>query len=182
MEQHLHHITPKHRGGTDDPSNLVLLSVTEHANAHLDLYLRYGEVNDWIAFMGLSRMMGKEQCIHEAKVAGGKKGGVYGIRQPREVRVKIGKKLQEWNKNNQGKNTGNRVADTVSLYDQEFIFHQYESITKRRLGPYIRSVVKKKGDTFTSIAEETGLHQSKLVSLAKGKRGVTYGWACSCPI
>jgi hypothetical protein len=29
--KHIHHIVPKHMGGTDDPSNLVELTVAEHA-------------------------------------------------------------------------------------------------------------------------------------------------------
>ena len=36
---HKHHIIPKHAGGTDDPENLVYLSVKEHAIAHAKLYL-----------------------------------------------------------------------------------------------------------------------------------------------
>ena len=30
---HLHHIIPKHMGGTDDPDNLIKLSIEEHAEA-----------------------------------------------------------------------------------------------------------------------------------------------------
>ena len=31
---HIHHIIPKHLGGTDDPSNLIKLTIEEHAEAH----------------------------------------------------------------------------------------------------------------------------------------------------
>lgn len=31
---HLHHIIPKHMGESDDPDNLVELSIEEHAEAH----------------------------------------------------------------------------------------------------------------------------------------------------
>ena len=44
---HKHHIVPRHMGGTDDESNLVELTVEEHALAHLFLYeLRMGEWQD----------------------------------------------------------------------------------------------------------------------------------------
>ena len=32
--KHLHHILAKHMGGTDDPSNLIVLSSDEHGEAH----------------------------------------------------------------------------------------------------------------------------------------------------
>ena len=40
--KHKHHIIPKHMGGTDDPSNLIELSVEEHAEAHKVLFEKYG--------------------------------------------------------------------------------------------------------------------------------------------
>ena len=43
---HWHHIIPKHDGGTDDPSNLTLLTPSEHARAHYERYLEYGIIGD----------------------------------------------------------------------------------------------------------------------------------------
>ena len=60
---HKHHIIPKHMGGTDDPSNLVELTVEEHALAHKKLYERYNKPEDFAAWQGLSGMMGKEEII-----------------------------------------------------------------------------------------------------------------------
>ena len=31
---HNHHILPKHMGGTDDPENIIKLTIEEHAEAH----------------------------------------------------------------------------------------------------------------------------------------------------
>jgi hypothetical protein len=52
--KHKHHITPKHMGGSDDPSNLIELSVEEHAEAHRLLYERNGLIEDLIAWKCLS--------------------------------------------------------------------------------------------------------------------------------
>lgn len=41
---HKHHIIPRHMGGTDDPSNLVELTVEKHAEAHRQLYEQYGKL------------------------------------------------------------------------------------------------------------------------------------------
>ena len=52
--KHKHHIVPKHAGGTDDPSNLVELTIEEHADAHHKLYEQYGRKGDYIAWKALS--------------------------------------------------------------------------------------------------------------------------------
>lgn len=63
--KHLHHIIPKHMGGTDDPSNLVELTIEEHAEAHKQLYEKYGHLADRRAWMGLSKMMSGQDIINE---------------------------------------------------------------------------------------------------------------------
>lgn len=51
---HKHHIVPKHMGGTDDSSNLIELTVEEHAEAHRLLWEEHGNEYDRIAWMSLS--------------------------------------------------------------------------------------------------------------------------------
>jgi hypothetical protein len=65
---HSHHILPKHMGGTDDPSNLVKLTVEEHANAHKKLWEEHGHWQDEIAYKGL---LGILSC-DEVKLNAGK--------------------------------------------------------------------------------------------------------------
>ena len=52
--KHKHHIIPKHMGGSDDPENIVELSVEDHALAHKALYEKYGKLEDKIAWKCLS--------------------------------------------------------------------------------------------------------------------------------
>jgi hypothetical protein len=54
MVKHLHHIVPKHMGGTDDPSNLVEITIEEHAEAHHKLYEQHGLWQDKLAWEGLA--------------------------------------------------------------------------------------------------------------------------------
>ena len=51
---HKHHIIPKHMGGTDDPSNIIELTVEGHAEAHRNLFEEYGNWQDYAAWQGLS--------------------------------------------------------------------------------------------------------------------------------
>ena len=65
VAKHKHHIIPRHAGGTDDPSNLVELTVEEHANAHRRLYEEEGRWQDELAWKTLSGLVGKEKMMQE---------------------------------------------------------------------------------------------------------------------
>ena len=63
--KHLHHILPRHMGGTNDPSNLIELTVEEHAEAHRKLYEEYRRPQDKRAWLGLAKIMTGEEIIKE---------------------------------------------------------------------------------------------------------------------
>ena len=64
---HLHHIVPRHAGGTDDPENLVKVTVEEHAELHFARYLQYGEMGDWLAAYSLSGQISHAEASAEAR-------------------------------------------------------------------------------------------------------------------
>ena len=70
--KHKHHIIPKHMGGTDDPENLIELTVEEHAEAHRVLYEKNGHWEDKLAWLGLSGQIGCDEAIFLAKSEGAK--------------------------------------------------------------------------------------------------------------
>jgi hypothetical protein len=59
-------------GGSDDPSNLIKLTVEEHALAHKKLYEQYGKREDYIAWKMLSGQMKMGQLLIEKAKLGGK--------------------------------------------------------------------------------------------------------------
>lgn len=61
--KHKHHIIPKHAGGTDEDSNIIELTVEEHAEAHRLLFEQYGRWQDRLAWLALSGRIGKEEII-----------------------------------------------------------------------------------------------------------------------
>jgi hypothetical protein len=62
---HSHHIIPQHAGGTDDPSNLIELTVEEHAEAHRQLYEQHGLIEDMLAWKGLAGLATKAEIHYE---------------------------------------------------------------------------------------------------------------------
>jgi len=67
-------------GGSDDPSNIVRLTVSEHAEAHRKLYEEYGRIQDKLAWQGLAGMIPKQQLIYElqSSLNTGKNNNMYG--------------------------------------------------------------------------------------------------------
>ncbi len=66
--KHIHHILPKHMGGTNYSTNLIELSIEEHAEAHRILWETHGLIEDKIAWQCLSgRKLSEEDRILLAK-------------------------------------------------------------------------------------------------------------------
>ena len=78
---HKHHIIPRHLRGTcplldliiNDKSNLIELTVPEHAEAHKKLYEEYNNEYDRLAWKGLLGIIGKEEIVRLISSENGKK-------------------------------------------------------------------------------------------------------------
>ena len=71
--KHIHHILPQYLGGTDDPSNLIELTVEAHAEAHRLLYEQHSNWQDYCAWQALSGQIGQDEAMFIARSKGGKK-------------------------------------------------------------------------------------------------------------
>lgn len=60
---HVHHLIPKHMGGSDEPHNLLSCTVEEHALLHKRLWKKHGYEWDRVAWLSLSGQIN----ISEAK-------------------------------------------------------------------------------------------------------------------
>lgn len=119
---HKHHIIPRHAGGTNDSSNLIKLTIEEHAEAHRVLYKTHKRWQDYVAWQTLSKqitgaeatklsqslsnqgeknpMFGKFGEKNPNWVNRGQKSPLYGKKQPKEWNIKkrnalIGRSLED---------------------------------------------------------------------------------------
>jgi hypothetical protein len=108
---HKHHIIPKHMGGTNDPSNLVTVTVEEHANLHKQLWEDLGHWEDKVAWLALSNQIVDEEIrkiINEQ------------ISQILKEKYRTG--LTPWNKGKIGiytKETKDKMSDSSRLQMQK---------------------------------------------------------------
>lgn len=138
--KHKHHIIPKHAGGTDDSSNLVELSVEEHADAHRILYEQHERWQDFIAWKTLSGQMSLTEASIAAWKEGCKRGGhatkpplskeakenmrrsKLGEKNPmfgKQLSVERRRELSEKNKGNANPMYGKKHTDEMKAYLSE---------------------------------------------------------------
>lgn len=92
---HKHHVIPKHAGGSNDPSNIKLLTIQEHAEAHKVLFEEHGRWQDDVAWKGLSGQITSEEATLLAirKAQTGRKHTQEHI--AKVVATKLGKPYEE---------------------------------------------------------------------------------------
>lgn len=139
--KHKHHIIPKHMGGTDEESNLIELSVEEHAEAHRKLFEEFGRWEDYVAWLGLSKMIPRKELISMIQSEAAKKrlrisGNPFsGIKTSHNFSVNeefrkyvaslgntpeaIAKKKETWKKTGRGKAEKNSQYGTCWVYHPE---------------------------------------------------------------
>ena len=79
----VHHIVPRHCGGTDDSANLVTLTYRQHILAHLLLYRKYRRIEDLTAYR-LMRSLPEERKSIICKLIGERhklSGHIYALGQ-----------------------------------------------------------------------------------------------------
>ena len=74
-------------GGSDDPSNIALLSVQEHAEEHKKLWEKYGKKEDYLAWKGLEGCISLQELFKEKCRLGGLKS--KGRKKTKEELIKL---------------------------------------------------------------------------------------------
>jgi len=120
MKTHKHHIIPRHAGGTDDPSNLVELTILDHAIHHKVLYGLWGRWQDNLAWLSLKGQLDGDE-IRRIKTSEANKGPRTGRRL--EATLENGKKgSQVW----KGQKHTEESKLSISKSNKEYWSHQKE--------------------------------------------------------
>lgn len=162
---HKHHIIPKHSGGTDDPSNIVELTVEEHAEAHRLLYEKYGKKEDEIAWKGLSGIIGKEEIVYQLSLLGsknakrlrGEKHPFYGKKRPEHSALMKGKKVNRTKEHQEKLN---------NRFTEEYLRKVSDSISRKWLiiTPDGQEILVK---NMADFCRQNNLHRGSMSQLAK---------------
>lgn len=102
-------------GGSDEPSNITVLTVEEHAKAHKLLWEKYGKKEDYLAFNCLSGQISKKEIWMEKSKLGGL--SLKGKKKPDGFGSKISKSLtgrklsEETKKKISESHKGKKVSD-----------------------------------------------------------------------
>lgn len=127
---HKHHIIPRHMGGTDDPSNLIELTIQEHAEAHRKLFEEHGRWQDEIAWKTLSGQISNADAIKLAQTLANTGKHVSQKTREKLRQFNKGKKLSEEHRrkislNCRGKRTNKRKKESKprnkDSYRQELV-------------------------------------------------------------
>jgi hypothetical protein len=119
-------------GGTDEPSNLVELTVTEHAEAHRLLYEKYGKPEDKLAWQCLAGIITKEEIVLALCSLAGKKGGAIGGK-----KGKGRKQTKEWIEKRA------RSGEQNGMYGRK---HTDEA--KKMRSDFMKEKIKNEGNNF----------------------------------
>jgi hypothetical protein len=164
---HKHHIIPRHMGGNDDPSNIVEVTVEEHAALHKQLWEDLGHWQDHVAWKMLSGQISHQEAIKLSQSLGaknrkkrfGQENHFYGRKHNQETIDRISEKkmgTEPWNKNLSGNsNPQSRLWEITEPSGKTFII---------------------KG--LTSFCDKHGLYYQAMGQVAKGKLKQHKGYSC----
>ena len=141
---HQHHIIPKHMGGSDDPSNLIQLTIEEHAEAHRILWEKYNNIYDKLAWRGLLGLIDQPEIQKEILIERGKKisnslkgkpAPNKGVPMSEEQKQKLRKPRSEETKQKMRKPRNN--TENIGKYERtEEIKNKLRDITKNQKRDY----------------------------------------------
>jgi hypothetical protein len=123
-------------GGTDDPSNLIELTVEEHAEAHRKLYEEHGRTYDFVAWKALSGQITSDEARRLATIVTwtGRKHTEEAKEKIREARKKQNSGGWKWNEES-------RKAKSEAMAGKSLTDEHKEKIRMGRKSNNVKNIV-----------------------------------------
>ena len=164
-------------GGTNDPSNLIELSIEDHADAHRILWENYGKIEDYYAWQGLlGNVTGYEilkgiMSSQKMREHLSKKGKEYWSKlSPEERKIK----LKAFNESKIGNK--HALGKTWKLSDES-----KKNVANSKSQEWIITFpngTKKKIKNMFEFCRKNNLDQGAMSNVAKGKNKHHKGYIC----
>lgn len=135
-KKHIHHIIPRHAGGSNDPSNLVSLSINEHAEAHRKLWEETGNELDFVAWKALSGQIGSEEArVESLRIICKSEGHKSKLRKPKSIehRKKMLGNTNGFTKGHVPHNVGKKITEYITDETRKIMSDKLKG-NKRALG------------------------------------------------
>jgi hypothetical protein len=148
--KHKHHLTPKYCGGSDDPSNLIEVSIVQHAMFHYCNWRLWNSWQDRLAWKTLSGQISNSEASYLAKIEGGKKGTKIW-----SALVKNDQNVRE----NFSRSIKSRWLDKKSR--EKNLQVSRENLKKARMAALSKEAKLKRKETFSKINHQKGSKNSQ---------------------
>jgi hypothetical protein len=170
-------------GGTDDPDNLIELTIEEHAESHRKLWEQHGRYQDYYAWQGLSGQIGKEELIREIQSIANSKPKTEETKE-KIRRYRLGKHLNELSKEKIGQKAkerwSNGVYDVEKLRLSRIGFKQSD-YQKQRVAETLSAewlITDPYGKTYKIHNLRDFCRKNNLDQPNMSRRGKHKGWKC----
>ena len=135
---HYHHIIPKHMGGSNDSSNLVKVTIEQHAELHKQLWEDLGHWQDRVAWQMLSGQITMDTAKQEAIRMGQLKSAEKNRNRKwtEEEKQKLRGPRPHVIPKNKGKKTGPRPESVKEKIRETLLGkkHSIDRVEKNRIG------------------------------------------------
>lgn len=166
---HKHHIIPRHVGGSNDATNIVELTIEEHAEAHRLLYEQYNRQEDYLAWKGLTGLIGKDEMINaKCSLNSSRPGSLnpfYGKKHSEETKRKISEKRKGHSDNKgipKSEEHKKKIGANRKANSKKYIFEHKDGM--------------KFSGTTGDLSKITGTSPSEVWKLAVGEYKTHKGW------
>ena len=148
---HKHHIIPKHMGGSDDPSNLIEVTIEQHAELHKQLWEDLGHWQDEIAWKCLSgQITTQEATLQAIRLSRKKSIGVKKKPLSDETKEKISKskkgKTINYPKSRKSRSEEDKqkVSNKMKGELNHFYGRKHSTETKKKISEKVKTNIEKK--------------------------------------